>query len=90
MQAAFVAMVLLVCGVLTSCNVSPEIELPHLRSEATADPDDPKSLAGLTSITAETKTNEAGLITFIDVSERDDISDATFRTRFTHRSQEPA
>ena len=86
MRTVSIALLSLVSGLLAGCNASNETASPSLRSDShvetshTDDPvstDDPDSVAGLRSINAETKSTD-GFMTFIDVSERDDITDDTF------------
>ena len=64
---------------LAGCNANNEsVALPPA-AVAKTDKDDLESVTALNAINAETKTNDSGFITFIDVSERDDISDDMFR-----------
>ena len=79
MRLIFCALSLTVFGLLTGCNANNESVALPLPTVAKADKDDPESVTALNAINAETKTNESGFITFIDVSERDDISDDTFQ-----------
>ena len=78
MRLVFLTLPVLMLGVLNGCNTGDHsVSLPP-HTLATATKDDPESVVALKAINAKTKTNESGCITFIDVSERDDISDDTF------------